>query len=276
MRFQITAAFLLPLLFAGSLAAQPVFDETYERFLLPVFIGQTPGTNGSLFSTSLTVFNTSVSYDLRIWGLEEHCGVNVICPPPDYAEPVVVRPYAAEGVFFEGPVILPNGNPGRFVYVPKTEANRFAATLRAFDVSRSSQNYGTQMPVVRESDFSNEPIALPDVPMRPPFRNTLRIYSTTPTKAYVWFAGPEIIGSPTITPPAGQEVILREGMNEFDPAYAQFTRFEEYPHNLTVVVQPGEPSCLGCVPPPPAAKLWAFITVTNNDTQHITTIFPQP
>jgi hypothetical protein len=273
MRYQITTA-LLVLLVAGSLHAQPAFDANYERFLIPVFVGQTPGTNGSLFSTSLTPWSKSESETVRIWGLEEHCGAPVICPPPDYTQPVLVKPYGAEGSFFRGPVIIPNGNPGRFIYVPKAEANLFAVTLRAFDESRRLENYGTQLPIVRESDFTNDRIVLPDVPMHPPYRNTLRIYSTYPTRVNVWFEGPDIIGSPTITPQPGLELELRPGLNEFDPAYAQFTKFEQYPYNLAVVVQ--SPSCPQCTPPLIAAKIWAFITVTNNETQHITTITPQP
>jgi|SRR5687768_1567743 len=275
MRFKITAVFLFPLLFAASLAAQPAFDETYERFLLPVFVGQTPGAFGSRFATSLSIWNKSLTDTLMVWGLEEHCGVLVICPPPDYSQPVLVKAYGAEAPFRE-PMIIPNGNPGRFAYVRKAQADLFAITLRAYDDSRRSENYGTQMPVVRERDFTDERIVLPDVPMNPPYRNTLRIYSTEPTRVLVWFAGPEIIGSPTIVPPGGQEVELRAGMNEFDPAYAQFSKFERHPHNLAVVVEPIAPPCLACNPPLPAAKIWAFITVTNNDTQHITTIFPQP
>ncbi len=264
------------LLFTASLTAQPAFDENYERFLLPVFVGQTPGTNGSLFSTSLTAWSKSLTDTVRIYGLEEHCGVPVICPPPDYAQPVLLEPFGSHSRFDEGPSLIPNGNPGRFFYVPNAEANLFAMNLRAFDESRRSENYGTQLPIVRESDFTNEAIVLPDVPMNPPYRNTLRIYSAEATQVNVWFEGPEIIGSPPIGPPAGVQVELRPGLNEFDPAYAQFTRFERYPLNVTVVVEPVAPPCFACNPPFPPAKIWAFITVTNNDTQHITTIFPQP
>src|SRR5687767_9870648 len=121
MRFKITAAVLFPLMFAASVAAQPIFDEDYERLLLPVFIGNTPGPFGSLFASSLTVWNRSTTENIRIWGLEEHCNVPVICPLPDPAVPVVVKPYGAEGVYFVAPLIIPNGNPGRFVYVPQAE-----------------------------------------------------------------------------------------------------------------------------------------------------------
>lgn len=278
MRFKITVV-LLPFLYAASLFGQPVFDENYERLLLPVLVGSTPGPFGSRFDTSLVLGNKSLTETLEIWGLEAHCGVPVICSLPDPAVPVRVKPYGEERLDYPGDpgrYIVPNGNPGRFVYVPRAQANLFAMTLRAYDVSRAATSYGTQMPVIRERDFTDQRIVLPDVPMNTPFRNTLRIYSKEPATVFVWFAGPEFIGSPTIVPPAGQEVFLRAGMNEFDPAYAQFTTFEPYPANLAVVVEPVVPPCLACNPPFPTPKLWAFITVTNNDTQHITTIFPQP
>lgn len=261
------------LLFAASVTAQPVFDETYERILVPVFLPVTPGAFGSEFHSQLTVWNKSQTETLRIFGLEEPCGLPILCPLPDPGEPVEVPPYGAEIDSDQAPILLPNGSPGRFIYIRKTDADLLATNLRVFDKSRGQQNYGTQIPLARQRDFSNERIVLPDVPMHPPFRNTLRIYSAVGATVAVSFEGPEIIGSPTIIPPGPRTATLRPGVNGFDPAYAVFTDFAPYPANLTVVIEP-LPSCPICPLPHVPPAIWAFISVTNNDTQHITTIFP--
>ncbi len=261
------------LLFAASLTAQPVFDDTYERILVPVFLPVTPGAFGSEFHSQLTVWNKSQTETLRIFGVEEACRFPITCPAPDPGEPVEVRPYGSDPETPEGPILLPNGSPGRFIYVPKTDIDLLAANLRVFDNSRSQQNYGTQIPLARQRDFSSERIVLPDVPMSSPFRNTLRIYSAEAATVVVSFEGPYIIGSPVIIPPGSRNVTLRPGVNVFDPAYAVVTNFAPYPRNLTVVVEP-LPPCAICPLPHIPPAIWAFISVTNNDTQAITTIFP--
>ena len=263
---------LLFLLFLTlSLGAQPVFDESYERFLLPVYLPTTPGPFGAEFHSLLTLRNRSTTDSYRVYGIEAWCGANIVCPEPDPNEPVEIVPYGQGSLHDDGPVLIPNGRPSRFAYVPMAEADRVAMNLRAFDSSRSNTNYGTQIPTPRRRDFTRGRVVLPDVPMGTPFRKTLRIYSDRETAVMISFEGPEIIGSPTILPPPAAFVTLRAGENVFDPAYAEFADFPLHGTNVSVVVEALE--CI-CSPPIPTPPIWAFITVTNNETQHITTIAP--
>ncbi|MBV8516644.1 MAG: hypothetical protein JO197_04495 [Acidobacteria bacterium] len=261
---------LIVILAASSLAAQndPTTNpQLFDRYLVPVFTNAVHGSFGSEFYSSLSLWNKSDTQPLRVWGLQEVCVLSACPPPPDFLD--VPAPT------IEAPLLQPNGNPGRFVFVEKAQSNRLAANLRVYDASRDATNFGTELPVVRQSDFA-ERIVLPGVPMTPRFRNVLRIYSAVATDVTISFGGPDVIGSPTITPPPQQTITLREGENVFDPAYASFANFPSYPYPLTIVVDSvsGCPVCLS--PPVPPAPIWAFVSVTNNETQHITTITPQP
>src|SRR5687767_9054417 len=114
---------LFLLLFAVSLTAQPVFDENYERILVPVFLPVTPGAFGSEFHSQLTVFNKSQTETLRIFGVEEACRLPILCPLPDPNEPLEIPPFGTDSESLEPPFLLPNGSPGRFLYVPKGHAD---------------------------------------------------------------------------------------------------------------------------------------------------------
>lgn len=259
------------LLFAVSLTAQPVFDNTYERILLPVYTQPVRGAFGSEFHTRLKLWNKSASETLLIYGVEPVCIIT--CPTVNFVE---LRPYGVDIDSLDAPRLSPNGRPGRFVLISNEHADMVAMNLRAFDLSRSAVNFGTEMPIARERDFTDDRIVLPGVPMADSrFRKTLRIYSREAATVIVSFEGPEFIGSPTIIPPPSQTVTLSPGLNEFDPAYAVFTDFASYPGDVTVVVEP-VPPCVLCPLPHVRPPVWAFITVTNNETQHITTISPRP
>jgi hypothetical protein len=269
-RLRILLALVLTLAALAVAAQSNPSDhpESFDRYLVPVFTNAVHGSFGSEFYSSLTVSNKfDTQQSLRVFGLEQYCVINECPPPPDYID--------VEAGNLEAPLLQPNGDPGRFVFVAKNEVNALAMNLRVFDASRSATNFGTELPIARASDFSTR-IVLPGVPMTTQFRNVLRIYSAAATDVTVSFRGPDVIGSPTIQPPPPQTVTLRPGENLYDPSYAAFSSFPEYPYRLAVIVEPvsGCPICLS--PPVPPQPIWAFITVTNNETQHITTITPQP
>jgi hypothetical protein len=69
-------------------------------------------------------------------------------------------------------------------------------------------------------------------------------------------------------------VPVRAGEHAIFPAYAQFSDFPSGAFTFDVTIAPST-----AVPPFPgltAPRVWAFISVTNNGTQLITTISPQP
>jgi hypothetical protein len=217
----------------------------YERILVPLLSPPIHGANGSEFHTDLRLINRS-SQRMTVFGLQDTDGENTI-------------PAGGE---LEPSDIVANGAPGRFLYIADSLSDDLWSHLRAYDTSRSAENFGTEIPIVSEAEFVSGPeVVLGGVPTDPRFRNTLRIYSTEAMDVTVTWSGP---GVPAGIVPIDVPVHLQAGANEFIPAYAMFTGFPVSQGIIRV----------GILVPEGAPKIWPMITVTNNDTQLMTTITP--
>jgi hypothetical protein len=64
------------------------------------------------------------------------------------------------------------GKPGRFLYIAADQAKDFSANLRVYDTSRAAENLGTEIPIVRASEFRTTPFALLGMPRDVRFGNT--------------------------------------------------------------------------------------------------------
>ena len=238
-------------------------EGQFDRLLLPVFSRPVPGAFGSEFRSDLTV-RLAGGEAVDLYGLQQRCPVT--CIVPDDA-PISLT---AQNPQLQSDDLEPQGKPGRFVYLPKGQLDRVAVNLRAYDTSRAAENFGTEIPIVRADAFTSncaEHITLVNVPSDPGFRNTLRIYGHA-------------------APGANTDVIVQiqsDGVNTihglklsgsgtlFDPYYAEFTNFPVGTGRMRVRLS--NPVCPSIAP---QVSYWAFISVTNNETQHITTITPQP
>jgi hypothetical protein len=231
-------------------------NEAGERVLLPILVPPVLGAYGSEFRTDFRIHNR---YDLQIGlaGLIPGC-VLPVCPqdpswfPIDGRQEVILDYWS-----------LP-GTPGRFIYLPSDRAGDLSLQLRVYDTSRDATNFGTQIPVVHEDEMRSDRIALLGVPADPHFRNTLRIYADYDTRFRVRIQGGGIDEQ--------HFVVVQGADNLYRPAYAEFTDFpgSADPLRVTITHDP-----LFMTPPRPEPAFWAFVSVTNNDTQHITLISPQ-
>jgi hypothetical protein len=240
---------------SGSAYAQFTFHgevpSAFERVLLPTFTDPVQGAFGSLFQTSFRAASRT-GRTVQLHGLERPCQVTCIRDGWLAVE---------RGVELEPHHVVYDGTPGRFIYVPQDDIDSLTATLRVHDVTRAHENFGTEIPIVREREFvhQTESILLLGVPIDERFRNTLRVYSQ--------YAFPLLItveGEPTKT------VQMHGGSNIFEPAYAVFSDFPvgTGTRNVTVEYE-------GTIISADARKpFWAFVTATNNDTQLISTITP--
>lgn len=223
--------------------------DAFDRVLLPVFIPVTPGAFDSQFISRFTVMNKSAQ-PLEVFGARFPCFVS--CPESE-------TPVAT--INAEEPIanILQTGHPGTFLYVPKGRENDFAGTLRVQDLSRQAETWGTEVPIVRDRDFTDGTLNLLDVPLKEGFRETLRVYSTTKglVRARVFATGDNAgLLADTIVP-------LRAPQSIHDPAYGEL--------GLYIA---GDVGRVEIEPLTPGLRYWAFVSVTNNETQHITTITP--
>ena len=146
---------------------------------------------------------------------------------------------------------------GVALLTPRDAAPELAFALRARDVSRQAEGYGTEIPVVRESEmYVNRPIALLGVPVSAGYRAKLRIYSFSPGHAGVTVQNGTGVNVGLTRTCSGNACASTPWYGEYDLPAGTAPR-------VNVFVHAG------------AGPAWAFITVTNNETQQITTITPQ-
>lgn len=234
-----------------------------ERVLLPILTPPVQGAFGSEFHTDLRIANESDNV-VFLLGLDgSRC--SPLCLPSLF--PLTLDPHEEAG---PGDITL-NGAPGRFVFIAADQVSSLSMNLRVHDVARGGLNYGTEIPIARESDFRTNRITFVGVPTDARFRNTLRIYGESPIDVLVKVgdqAPVRVRLTGGFSFPGGIDL-----SDLFKPAYASFNSFPtgNAPVRVTVEADPDFVSLL-----PIEIPLWAFITVTNNDTQVISTITPQP
>ncbi len=235
--------------------------ENYTQYLLPLYVHNVPGAFGSLWSSEWTAYNSSSAL-LQILGGE----------PMILADPPI--PYLPGGV-----TARMHAEPmrhGLFIYVPNPLVGSTFMSLRIRDVSEDATSYGAELPIVPTREFANT-FTLIDIPNEPRYRATLRVYgaSDSPQTVRVSIFDPDRVEAvKTFT--VQLEGILHIVADPFpkDPAYAQIDlltddiRFLRKPLRIEVDNMGANVS-----PPPPA--IWAFVSITNNETNQVTTITPQ-
>jgi hypothetical protein len=223
--------------------------EGFRRVLVPIaFSGEVPGAHGSRWVTEL---NGRVFY-------------------PGQLE-VTRTPFSTPRSLVEGPfrfTNLPAGNNrGAFVYVP--EGDFLALNLRVRDVSREAENFGTEIPLVTSEETSTvNAFDLLDIPVGPKYRQTLRMYNFEGRRATQF--GVRILARD------GRENLVfthyempEEGLEEFPqfPGYIEVNLADLLPAAYTGRVDVSVSHTLG-------GRVWAMVSVTNNDTQMVTMVTP--
>jgi hypothetical protein len=244
-------------------------DDTYEQVLLPVYLdGTVSGAFGSLWKTDFWLHNDAQeSVQIAPWP----CPPNLVCPPvfpltknlPGNATLHNLDP------FFH----VPNGNPSRMVYLTH---GKVSMQLRVADISRSTLNAGTDIPVVRESAMRRGGVAqLMNVPLTNEFRVLLRVYETASTSGEFVVRiydqtnlDSNAVPMHTLTLSART---TQEGEFRTEAAYA------EYDITGLLVLEKIWPAAarLEIVPQHPGSRYWAFASITNNATQLVTLSTPQ-
>jgi hypothetical protein len=235
--------------------------DAFDPVLFPIFTPPVFGQGGSEFRTTAEFWNRSLDQPVTFYGLDTSC---TLIDPPLYPE----MPFTLQARQTYALNLWPDCSQftGKLFLVPKGDKS-LAASLRVWEVSRQGENHGVEIPVVRRGDFDDESIALVGVPTDPKFRLTLRIYGLNQGSQVVnvSFDGRTV------------QVPMYWANSPFEPSYAVFTDFTPLPGNtilpfINVLVEvPRGPRGVLI----PETPIWAFITVTNNETQAITTVTPQ-
>lgn len=243
--------------------------SAFTRVLFPIFFFGRGGF-GSEWITDVYINNSTSSevapYRLLRW---------TICAPSDPCTRAI-RPEQTVQLAPE----IGTRPAGILFYPPRHVAEHLNYSIHIRDVSRAFQSWGTEIPIVRDEDFRsgtitllNIPGGLPRDPAGPRFRQTLRIYDTEGRDGGEVLMKVFILGfgvhqlQQVVTLRTTLRCILPCGPHPEEPAYAQvdLSQLPVFASNLRIDL----------VPLSTKLRFWAFVSVTNNETQHVTTITPQ-
>ena len=227
------------------------------RVLVPIVATGASGAFDSLWTSEVVAFNASPA-PVEILYLHTCAGT---CVPGA----VVHASEASDLAILTGSTV-----PAAFIYVPNESVDAFEFGLRVRDVSRQTDSWGTEVPVVRESRAFQSSFDLLNVPLPSRFRQTLRIYDFEDKSGggvRVQFYD-MVTGLPlkdfqlAMLPPRLEDI--------FTPAYVQLDQFGQTPElagidRIRVRISPTNST----------QRLWAMVSVTNNVTQELTMITPQ-
>jgi hypothetical protein len=235
-----------PVLEAGDLGS-------FERILIPTIADRpVPGAFGSQWVTEISGRYTG-DQQLQIYfptcpdGLP--CGLRFV--PPD-------TPFGSEAFYHGG--VAPHG---AILRTRPSLADNTLISARVRDLSRSRETWGTELPVVRESRLSRDPVVLLNVPNDDRFRVMIRMYDFEPT----------ISGNPfhvTVYPLDGDTPVSDFMMPTAELSGAVYFAVASdlllpvnAPDRLRVEIRTAIPS-----------KIYALASITNNETQHVTIVTP--
>lgn len=256
-----------------SLPARAQVGGPFERVLLPVAVrGERPGAFGSRWTTPIAI---TVAGDraIYLYGYDPRCSIL----PCLGTQPI------PPGITFYPEAFEPN--QGAILLLQQAFADRVQISLRAQDVSRQGQTFGTEVPVVRGRDWFDSAFDLPGVPIAPEFRTTLRIYDSegvSGRRARIQFYRTDpAVQSPATGefPRPASDVLLNEitvtlAVAGSPEANGQFA----FGYAEIDALQPGVPTPtrlrIRVIPESAGQRLWAYVSVIHNETQSLTVISP--
>lgn len=252
---------LLIVFSAASAAAQNRSD--YSPVLFPISVSERPGAYGSIWSSVATLLNSSSeAISIPLGG----CHI-----PPCYYR---IEPGRSEAVQIEP--ARADFPPAFILYVPKTASGSLHFNLRVQDLSRQALTWGTEIPVVTETQFLASPIFLLQLPLEARFRSAIRVYDLearyfrdhASARAEVTVrVGSRIVKSAIVD----VEARASEALEDFHvlPGYFEIIDLAAW------VGEPLETVDVEIRPLSDGLRIWAFASVTNNETQHVTVVSPQ-
>jgi hypothetical protein len=274
---------LLVLLAATPLLAQEPDPAMFEPMLVPVF-SSGAGAFGSQWSSTAVLRNsggTTIKLAKPVVTNYPLCPTDPInCIGPATAE---LAPGALSLLDYtlQDPA-------GAILYIPRPalveDDQNLNVDLRVRDLSRSTENLGTEVPVVRERNLRRtEPFELLNVDVDSRYRAAIRFYDVH------GFDGEAVVVR--IDNAFGQRLVdtivhlSRPAQQSFAvdpfplrPAYAVISdlaaQFPQLKNQIRVNVEIQFESPLSD-PPYPYKHTYAFVSITNNATQMFTTVTPQ-
>lgn len=223
-------------------------EADFERVMFPLNYDG-PGAHGAEWRTRITVRNDA--------------------PVETWTEPTLKDPFLSPGERATFPTEPRDG--GAFLYIPRRLEPHLVYASHIFDASRMQSTIGTEMPVVRAEDTAHE-IELLNVRVGEGYRALLRIYDfdATPLRDV------NVIISRAEPPVIFRQVRLSPGIVCLVPPCRQpGPTFAALDLSAIPEVQSESGVDVTITALTNDARLWAFVSVTNNETQQVTLWTPQ-
>jgi hypothetical protein len=235
--------------------------DELERILLPV-AASGPGPNAARFETEILITNASdeavpVSGDATDYG-------SLQSPPPI----PLVQPHTT-GTFTDF-LFDASTHTGAFIYVPSRMARDVITKVRVHDTSRDASSFGVEIPVVSDLEFAAT-VRLAGIPTDARFRSTLRVYAYDARNfgPVTFRVRDNADGTLLATVPVALNA--SKGEQDLFPAAAQLS--------LDSIIAPLRSHArlrIDIADSDAVRPIWAFVSITNNQTQEITLVTPQP
>lgn len=259
-----------PLVLEDAFTFTETAETPYERVLLPIYFpGVVPGAYGAQWQTDLWIHNGNsgpVPIANRV------CPQDMACPPV-FPFTLYLEPWSSlhNPTDFFAPA---RGNPSLILYVADYGAKAMSFGLRVADTSRNALNGGTDLPVIREGEFRTGRTHLLNVPLdNSKFRLLLRIYDVNSDAAEFAVRFYDANGhnavpihSATVTATTTTRAPFRSeaAYAELDISQLLMLRLA-WPQVAHIEIQPMTTG----------SHYWAFVSLTNNETQLVTLVTPQ-
>jgi hypothetical protein len=268
----MTRSLLLSLAFLAATTTAFAQQAPYERILVPILIlTATPGAFGSLWQTTLIGRNEG---DVDATVSDQPAAPCTLCLPKGPRSTFFLR------------ADVQNPNAGKFFYVSSAAAAAVNLSLRVQDISRQAQTWGTAIPVVRQRDTFTGKLELLDLPVDSRFRIALRVYDfefpdNRQVRLRIYPVQSSIAVVDTVLTLATN---LPEANFPYpdNPATAMIGDLVIAYPQIANIGQPGDFDPSGqrrlrmeIDPVTPGTRFWAFASITNDDTQHVTVVAPQ-
>lgn len=255
----------------SSLTRQVLFGLPAEltTVMLPLVI---PATDGALGSRWISEISMYVDSDEPLFVFPTSYICPITCDTPS-----IYGHDAPAAKLWRPPLWNSPDYPGRLLHFDRSRSGEVAFTTRIRDTSRELDTWGTAIPVVRDQDLVNGRMQLIDVAAGTRFRQTLRVYEPAATQASVrvrvWGdSGTEtLLGERelVLTFPPGNVHPNRNAGFPIAPGYTRLdlaTAFPEVDQYPRLRIELEAPSA--------ETRYWAFVSITNNETQHVTLVVP--
>jgi hypothetical protein len=237
-----------------------------ERVLIPVaYTGA--GAHGSFWNTEIHAINRSTT-DWRTPGVTFH----LVCPLPigcflEALAPDQIGVLTADDTYLQAP-------HGMFIYLPEGQPGAVSLWGRV-RVSRFFPYGGTDLPLPHEREFQTRPLLLPFVAVgRGPVRTSLRLYGIDVTRPLTvrvralrrWIEP---------LPPAAEVTLQLAPGGTYGEVFPRYAELDLQAAFAAAGMSFADIEVVADVQPGDLARIWALVSMTNNETNEVTLVTPK-